>query len=65
MWQIRTLGWRRFAEGTVPKGSARVVHGVLCDTSFFVRWAKQDDPPSANCCDWIKAMAGKPPVPWL
>ncbi len=27
-----------------------VVHGVLCDTSYFIRWAKSDEPlhPSAQ-----------------
>lgn len=27
-----------------------VVHGVLCDTSYFIRWAKLDEPlhPSAQ-----------------
>ncbi len=33
----------------MPK-EAPVVHGVLCDTSYFIRWAKADDPlhPAAH-----------------
>ena len=33
------LGWKSCEGGLMPKAAA-TIYGVLCDTSYFIRWAK-------------------------
>lgn len=39
----------------MPKAAA-TVHGVLCDTSFFIRWAKPDDALHQSAQDYLKFL---------
>ncbi len=36
--------------------AAAVVHGVLCDTSFFIRWAKPDEVLHPAAQDYLKFL---------
>lgn len=39
----------------MPKAAA-TVHGVLCDTSFFIRWAKPDEVLHPSAQDYLKFL---------
>jgi hypothetical protein len=39
----------------MPKAAA-TVHGVLCDTSYFIRWAKPDDPLRQSAQAYLKHL---------
>jgi len=39
----------------MPKAPA-MAHGVLCDTSYFIRWAKSDDPLHVAAHSYLKYL---------
>lgn len=47
-------GWKSCAGGLMPK--AATVHGVLCDTSYFIRWAKPNEALHPAAHDYLKFL---------
>lgn len=54
MWRILMRGWKSC--GGLMAKSAAVVHGVLCDTSYFIRWANPKDALHRAAQEYLKFL---------
>lgn len=48
-------GWKSCEGVGMPKASS-AVHGVLCDTSYFIRWAKPDEALHRAAQEYLKFL---------